>query len=131
MKPWRIYPLNAGERRAGIMKYVSDCNGFPTDVMTFQHQAAEWLIEEDCIKPEYSILLGQEWSNETLAKAIVELDASMMAGPESAEETSHNNYPFQKPRAVLIEGACYFPPGSPIEDGASVEVDCDWTPSYI
>jgi len=67
--------------------------------------------------------------NETPAKAIVELDASMMAGPESAEETSHNNYPFQKPRAVLIEGACYFPPGSPIEDGASVEVDCDWTPS--
>jgi len=42
-------PMNPEERSTGIMDVLNEIysNGFPIDVTSFQHQAAEWLIEED------------------------------------------------------------------------------------
>jgi len=59
----------------------------------------------------------------------ITLDASMDTNAEGEVEPNPNTYPFQKPKAILTEGADLLPPGSDISNGDFLDVDCDWTPS--
>lgn len=57
----------------------------------------------------------------------ITLDASLNSASSHADPS--RCYPFQKPKAILTEGACHFPPGSRIADLDTIDIDCDWTPS--
>lgn len=55
----------------------------------------------------------------------ITLDASMDTNAEGEVQPNPNTYPFQKPKAILIEGADLLPPGSDISNGDFLDVDCD------
>jgi hypothetical protein len=61
---------------------------------------------------------------------VVSLDASLpRKNTDGSIDNSAGMYPFQKPRAILKSGASRFPPGSTVQNGNMVDIDCDWTPS--
>jgi len=64
-------------------------------------------------------------------KAIVTLtlDASLLKKADGTLDTAAPSYPFLPPRAIIAEGASFFPEGSTIKNGDPVAIDCDWTPS--
>lgn len=68
-------------------------------------------------------------SSKETVEVFLTLDASMSVGTDGTVDTSRPSYPFQPPSALLVKGAEYLPMGSDIENGSSVEIDCDWTPS--
>lgn len=60
---------------------------------------------------------------------VLVIDASLSRKPDGTINAAEGAYPFRKPGAVLEEGAGRFPPGSTIQNGSGLDIDCDWTPS--
>jgi len=66
--------------------------------------------------------------NET-AIVTITLDASLVRNADGTLNTSAAAYPFVPPVAIIADGATAFPTGSTIQNGDTVAIDCDWTPS--
>jgi hypothetical protein len=82
-------------------------------------------IAEGICKVFFVIDIAEE-PNEDI---IVVLDASLQRTSEGTIDTTSGTYPFEEPIARLEQGEERFPPGSTIQDGMEIQIDCDWTPS--
>ncbi len=67
--------------------------------------------------------------NNTNNIVIITLDASLQYKYGAHIPDASTSYPFFKPKAYLSSGASLLPPSIGIQDGALIQIDCDWTPS--
>mmetsp|Transcript_16885 Transcript_16885/g.21074 ORF Transcript_16885/g.21074 Transcript_16885/m.21074 type:complete len:275 (+) Transcript_16885:122-946(+) len=106
---------------------VESAKGSTTPPTTTQSNNAS---SETFTPPSNIAPTGTNPTTEGPSFVTVEINASIIPDtPHSSEESSHNNYPFQKPRAFLTDGASLFRPSGIIKDGDLIDIDCDWTPS--
>ena len=60
---------------------------------------------------------------------IITLDTSMDRSADGVLTPNASAYPFKRPTAILVAGSSMFPESSTIQNGNTIDIDCDWTPS--
>lgn len=76
-------------------------------------------------KPEES----SETANAESASITVTFDVSLAKKSNGSVDASAVSFPFLKPVAILTSGCKSFPMGSTIEDGDTIDIEMDWTPT--
>lgn len=76
-----------------------------------------------------SFVIDVPAESEEASDIVVIIDGSMATKADGTLDSTAAAYPFAKPVAWLEKGAERFPEGSTIENGAPLDIDCDWTPS--
>lgn len=91
-------------------------------------KAHELDIAEGICKVWFVLDLPPAESDET-GDIVIVIDASLARKADGSIDPTAGAYPFLKPLAIMDEGAERFPPGSTVQNGSGVDIDCDWTPS--
>jgi len=76
-------------------------------------------------KPEES----SETANAESTSITVTFDVSLAKKSNGSVDASAVSFPFMKPVAILTSGCKSFPMGSTIQDGDTIDIEMDWTPT--